>query len=207
LISPVVFIPIAEATGSIYEIGMWVLRKALRQIKEWQQETLSPLTISVNVSMIQLEHPNFAEDVCRVLQEEAVNSNALELEVTEGIALSSAPAVEENLKHLRLHKIKLAIDDFGTGYASFSYLRRFEVGKLKIDRLFLEGVPDQKRNTNLVNTIIAMAHTLNAEVTGEGIETPEQAAFLREAGCEFGQGFHIGRPMSEADFLMRLREN
>jgi diguanylate cyclase (GGDEF)-like protein len=207
LISPVAFIPIAEATGSIYEIGISVLRKSIRKIKEWQQETLTPLTISVNVSMIQLEHANFAEDVYRVLQEGGVNPSALELEVTEGIALSTAPAVEQNLKYLRLHKIKLAIDDFGTGYASFSYLRRFEVGKLKIDRIFLEGVPDQKRNTNLVNTIIAMAHTLNAEVTGEGIETPEQAAFLREAGCEFGQGFHIGKPMLEADFLVRLKAN
>ncbi|MET0357481.1 MAG: EAL domain-containing protein [Cellvibrio sp.] len=207
LISPVTFIPIAEATGSIYEIGLWVLRTALRQIKIWQQETQTPLTMSVNVSMIQLEHASFAEDVCRILTEESVNPDALELEVTEGIALSSAPAVEQNLTHLRFHKIKLAIDDFGTGYASFSYLRRFEVGKLKIDRMFLDGVPDQKRNTNLVNTIIAMAHTLNAQVTGEGIETPEQAAFLREAGCEFGQGFYIGRPMSEADFLLRLQAN
>lgn len=206
LIGPVTFIPLAEATGCIYHIGLWVLRVAVRQIKEWQRATLTPLTISVNVSMIQLERGGFAEDVSRILQQEDVSPNMLELEVTEGIALSSAPEVEQNLAHLRAQKIALAIDDFGTGYASFSYLRRFEMGKLKIDRMFLEGVPDKKRNTNLVRMIIAMAHTLNAEVTGEGIETPEQAAFLRESDCEFGQGYHIGRPLSVEDFSGQLNE-
>lgn len=206
LINPATFIPLAEATGCIYYIGLWVLQEAVRQMKEWQSATQNPLTVSVNVSMIQLEHRGFAEDVCRVLQEECVDANMLELEVTEGIALSSAPEVEVNLAHLRAHKIGLAIDDFGTGYASFSYLRRFEVGKLKIDRMFLEGVPGKKRSTNLVKMIIAMAHTLNAKVTGEGIETPEQATFLRDAGCEFGQGFHFGRPLSVANFAEQLNE-
>jgi EAL domain-containing protein (putative c-di-GMP-specific phosphodiesterase class I) len=111
-----------------------------------------------------------------------------------------------NLAYLRGSKIKLAIDDFGTGYASFSYLRRFEVGKLKIDRSFLEGVPDKKRSTNLVKMIIAMGHTLNAQVTGEGIETAQQAAFLREVGCEFGQGFHFARPLSVENFSKQLNE-
>ena len=111
-----------------------------------------------------------------------------------------------NLAYLRGSRIKLAIDDFGTGYASFSYLRRFEVGKLKIDRMFLEGVPDKKRSTNLVRMIIAMGHTLNAQVTGEGIETEEQATFLREAGCEFGQGFLFSRPLSVENFSKQLNE-
>jgi len=206
LISPVVFIPLAEASGSIYSIGLWVLRQAVRQIKAWQQMTEEPLTISVNVSMLQLEQRSFAEDVCRILQEENVPSVSLELEVTEGIALSSAPEVEMNLAYLRGSRIKLAIDDFGTGYASFSYLRRFEVGKLKIDRMFLEGVPDKKRSTNLVRMIIAMGHTLNAQVTGEGIETEAQATFLREAGCEFGQGFLFARPLSVENFSKQLNE-
>jgi diguanylate cyclase (GGDEF)-like protein len=206
LISPDVFIPLAEASGSIYSIGLWVLRQAVRQIKAWQQMTEELLTISVNVSMLQLEQRSFAEDVCRILQEENVPSVSLELEVTEGIALSSAPEVEMNLAYLRGSRIKLAIDDFGTGYASFSYLRRFEVGKLKIDRMFLEGVPDKKRSTNLVRMIIAMGHTLNAQVTGEGIETEEQATFLREAGCEFGQGFLFSRPLSVENFSKQLNE-
>ena len=206
LIGPDTFIPLAEATGYIYFIGLWVLREAVRQVKAWQEDTATPLTMSVNVSMIQLEHRGFAEDVCRVLLEEDVSVNRLELEVTEGIALSSAPEVEENLIHFRKHKIGLAIDDFGTGYASFSYLRRFEVGKLKIDRMFLDGVPDKKRSTNLVKMIIAMGHTLNAQVTGEGIETPEQATFLRQAGCEFGQGFLFSRPLTVDNFAKQLNE-
>lgn len=206
LINPVTFIPLAEATGCIYYIGLWVLREALRQICTWQNVTLNPLTVSVNVSMVQLEHRGFAEDVCRILQEEGVDASMLELEVTEGIALSSAAEVDLNLAHLRAHKIGLAIDDFGTGYASFSYLRRFEVGKLKIDRMFLDGVPDKRRSTNLVRMIIAMGHSLNAKVTGEGIETPQQAAFLRSAGCEFGQGYHFGRPLSVENFAKQLHQ-
>lgn len=206
LINPAVFIPLAEASGNIYSIGLWVLRQAVKQIKAWQELTEEPLTMSVNVSMLQLEQRSFAEDVCRILQEENVPSVSLELEVTEGIALSSAPEVEMNLAYLRGSRIKLAIDDFGTGYASFSYLRRFEVGKLKIDRMFLEGVPDKKRSTNLVKMIIAMGHTLNAQITGEGIETAEQAAFLREAGCEFGQGFLFARPLSVENFSKQLNE-
>ncbi|GGY83778.1 hypothetical protein GCM10011613_30850 [Cellvibrio zantedeschiae] len=206
LINPATFIPLAEATGSIYYIGLWVLKESLHQIKIWQAATNNKLTVSVNVSMIQLEHRGFAEDVSRILQEEEVDASMLELEVTEGIALSAAPEVEENLAHLRAQKIGLAIDDFGTGYASFSYLRRFEVGKLKIDRLFLEGVPDKRRSANLVKMIIAMAHTLNAKVTGEGIETPQQAAFLRSTGCEFGQGYHFGKPLAVADFTQQLNK-
>ncbi len=206
LIAPDTFIPLAEATGAIYFIGLWVLREAVRQIKVWQQQTATHLTISVNVSMIQLEHRGFAEDVSRVLLEEDVSVDMLELEVTEGIALSSAPEVEDNLTYFRRHKIALAIDDFGTGYASFSYLRRFEVGKLKVDRMFLDGVPDKKRSTNLVRMIIAMGHTLNAQVTGEGIETEEQATFLRKAGCEFGQGFLFGRPLSVENFSKQINQ-
>lgn len=206
LINPATFIPLAEATGCINYIGLWVLQEAVRQIKEWQSATQNSLTVSVNVSMVQLEHRGFAEDVCRILQEESVDASMLELEVTEGIALSSAPEVEVNLAYLRAHKIGLAIDDFGTGYASFSYLRRFEVGKLKIDRLFLDGVPDKRRSTNLVKMIIAMGHTLNAKVTGEGIETEAQATFLRKTGCEFGQGFLFGRPLSVENFSKQLNE-
>jgi diguanylate cyclase (GGDEF)-like protein len=204
LITPLSFIPLAEATGCIYHIGLWVLSEALRQNKVWQAHAKVPLTISVNVSMIQLEHGGFAEDVRRILAEEDVNGSMLELEVTESIALSSAPEVEQNLALLRSQKVKLAIDDFGTGYASFSYLRRFEVGKLKIDRMFLEGVPTKNRATNLVKMIITMGHTLNAEVTGEGIETASQAAFLRASGCEFGQGFYFGKPLSVADFSSQI---
>lgn len=206
LITPDEFIPLAEATGSIYLIGLWVLREAVQKLKIWQRRTSNNLVMSVNVSMIQLEHQSFAEEVCRILDEEGVNYDALELEVTESIALSSAPAVEENLAYFRRYKIALAIDDFGTGYASFSYLRRFEVGKLKIDRMFLEGVPDKRRNANLVKMIVAMGHTLNACLTGEGIETAKQAAFLRDIGCEFGQGFYFGRPLSAEDFLTQLNQ-
>jgi diguanylate cyclase (GGDEF)-like protein len=204
LIGPLVFIPLAETTGSIYYIGLWVLRQAVRQIKEWQQLTSDLLTVSVNVSMLQLEYMNFAEDVKQILQEENINPSALELEVTEGIALSSAPEVEGNIAQLRAMQVALAIDDFGTGYASFSYLRRFEVGKIKIDRIFLDEVPDKKRNANLVKMIIAMGHTLNAKVTGEGIENIAQAEFLKEAGCDFGQGYHYAKPLEAGAFIRLL---
>jgi EAL domain-containing protein (putative c-di-GMP-specific phosphodiesterase class I) len=203
-IPPSTFIPLAEATGCIYQIGLWVMRQALRQLKSWQISSRSSLTMSVNVSMLQLEQGSFAQDVCELLDEEDISPWSLELEVTESVALSAIPEVELNLARLRARGLSLAIDDFGTGYASFSYLRRFEVGKLKVDRMFLEGVPEKKRNANLVNMIIAMGHTLNARVTGEGIETLAQAEFLRAAGCEFGQGYFFGRPVPAEEFPLQL---
>jgi EAL domain-containing protein (putative c-di-GMP-specific phosphodiesterase class I) len=198
LISPADFIPMAEETGAIHAIGAWVLEEGIRHAANWRLRFLASFTISINVSLLQLEDPHFAESVTALLATHHLPGEALELEVTEGLALRNTPEIDNNLNKLRAQGIAIAIDDFGTGYASFSYLRRFPVEKLKIDKQFLDRVPDSEAGSNLVRMIVAMGHTLGASVTGEGIENIEQARFLAHHGCDYAQGYLISRPLAAA---------
>lgn len=195
LISPADFIPMAEETGAIHAIGAWVLEEGIRHAANWRLRFLESFTISINVSLLQLEDPHFAESVTALLATHHLPGEALELEVTEGLALRNTPEIDSNLHKLRAQGIAIAIDDFGTGYASFSYLRRFPVEKLKIDKLFLDRVPDSEAGSNLVRMIVSMGHTLGASVTGEGIENIEQARFLAHHGCDYAQGYLISKPL------------
>ncbi|SCK11046.1 EAL domain-containing protein [Vogesella sp. LIG4] len=195
LISPVDFIPLAEETGVIHALGEWVLQEGIRHAVQWREQYLSNFVISINVSLLQLEDPRFAEVVAVILATHHLPGEALELEVTEGLALRNTPAIDSNLQQLRAQGIAIAIDDFGTGYASFSYLRRFPVEKLKIDKQFLDLVPENESSSNLVRMIVAMGHTLGASVTGEGIENIQQARFLAQHGCDYAQGYLISRPL------------
>jgi diguanylate cyclase (GGDEF)-like protein len=194
-LSPGEFIPLAEETGLIVQLGDWALTTACTQAVQWRAAGHSQFTISVNVSLIQLDHERFCERVREVLEQSGLPANALELEVTETLALSHSSTIDRNVNALRALGVRLAIDDFGTGYASFSYLRRFPVEKLKIDREFLEFVPDNQQSANLVRMIVAMGHALGAQVTGEGVETERQLAFLAEIGCELAQGYYLSRPL------------
>ncbi len=196
LVSPADFIPMAEETGAIHAIGAWVLEEGIRHAASWRLRFLENFTISINVSLLQLEDPHFAESVTALLATHHMPGEALELEVTEGLALRNTPEIDNNLHKLRAQGIAIAIDDFGTGYASFSYLRRFPVEKLKIDKLFLDRVPDSEAGSNLVRMIVAMGHTLGASVTGEGIENIEQARFLAQHGCDYAQGYLISKPLA-----------
>ncbi|MGL6048065.1 MAG: EAL domain-containing protein [Vogesella sp.] len=196
LVSPADFIPMAEETGAIHAIGAWVLEEGIRHAASWRLRFLENFTISINVSLLQLEDPHFAESVTALLATHHMPGEALELEVTEGLALRNTPEIDNNLHKLRTQGIAIAIDDFGTGYASFSYLRRFPVEKLKIDKLFLDRVPDSEAGSNLVRMIVAMGHTLGASVTGEGIENIEQARFLAQHGCDYAQGYLISKPLA-----------
>jgi diguanylate cyclase (GGDEF)-like protein len=196
LVSPADFIPMAEETGAIHAIGAWVLEEGIRHAASWRLRFLENFTISINVSLLQLEDPHFAESVTALLATHHMPGEALELEVTEGLALRNTPEIDNNLHKLRAQGIAIAIDDFGTGYASFSYLRRFPVEKLKIDKLFLDRVPDSEAGSNLVRMIVAMGHTLGASVTGEGIENIEQARFLALHGCDYAQGYLISKPLA-----------
>lgn len=209
-LSPNEFIPLAEETGLIVELGDWALATACNQAVAWRSAGHAAFTISVNVSLIQLDNERFWERVREVLEQTGLPAHALELEVTETLALSHSSTIDRNVNALRGLGVRLAIDDFGTGYASFSYLRRFPVEKLKIDREFLEFVPDNQQSANLVRMIVAMGHALGAQVTGEGVETERQLTFLAEIGCELAQGFYLSRPLDTeamAAFLAKAGSN
>lgn len=199
-IAPDIFIPLAEEDETlICSIGAWVLDQACAQIADWRQRYTPTLSMAVNVSVKQMETSGFHQMVSDTLARHQLPPQAIELEVTESIALSNTCELEDNLHALQKQGIRLAIDDFGTGYASFSYLRRFPVARLKVDRQFFDQVPENPQRSNLVKTIVSMGHTLGAEVIGEGVEQAEQVAFLKQIGGDYAQGYFFSRPLSPAD--------
>ncbi|SME93494.1 bifunctional diguanylate cyclase/phosphodiesterase [Pseudogulbenkiania subflava] len=206
-ISPGEFIPLAEDSGVIVPLGEWALREACQQTAKWRQGGQPEFTISVNVSLLQLEDPHFADLVAGILATAHLPPSALELEVTETLALRQSGSIEDNIRRLKALGVSLAIDDFGTGYASFSYLRRFPAEKIKIDKQFLDQVPDNHQDAAIVRMIVAMGHSLGAMITGEGIENERQLAFLAEIGCDYAQGFHLSKPLEQHAMSRYLSHN
>jgi len=192
------FIPAAEHSGLITDIGGFVLDTACAQYAEWARAGIAPRMFSVNVSVQQLKDPNFVRMVQGALHQHGITPASLELELVES-ALADAE-VEEPLRAIAALGVKLALDDFGTGYSSLNYLRRYPVNTIKLDRSFLHEVPQNDSAGALVESVITMAHTLGKRVTAEGVETSEQLEFLRSHGCETAQGFYLARPMSAAAF-------
>jgi diguanylate cyclase (GGDEF)-like protein/PAS domain S-box-containing protein len=197
LVSPAEFIPIAEQSGLIVPIGEWALRSACAQSRAWQAQGFGPLRVAVNISARQFHQPNVKRTVDRILAATGLDPTCLELELTESLLQNTA--VETVLHALRTSGIKIAIDDFGTGYSSLSYLKRFSIDRLKIDRSFVQGVPEDADNAAIVKAIISMAHSLELEVTAEGVETVAQAEFLRSLGCDAMQGYLISKPLPPAE--------
>lgn len=197
LVSPARFIPIAESSGMIAEIGTWVLREAARIWSGWRGEGLVPLPIAVNLSAVQFQAPDFLHEVGRVLSEFDLPAGALEMELTEGTLMANTDAAVDILRQLVGKGIQIAIDDFGTGYSSLSYLRRFPVSKLKIDRSFILdlGRHGNEEAEAIASAVIAMAKSLKLRVIAEGVETPEQRDFLKDHGCDEVQGYLYARPM------------
>ncbi|WP_461481402.1 putative bifunctional diguanylate cyclase/phosphodiesterase [Porticoccus sp.] len=203
LISPERFIPLAEETGLIVPIGEWVFRTACRQAVAWHRASL-PLRVSVNVSPRQFHQDNLHEKILQILQETGAAPEWMEIEITETVLLSHETHIP--LKALTaLHKAGLGIslDDFGTGYSSLSYLKRFPINTLKIDQVLAREIPHNDSDAAIARAIIALGQQLNMKVIAEGIETDEQADFMRLAGCHELQGFLLGRPMS-ADRLTQI---
>jgi len=200
LVPPADFIPMAEETGLIVPIGEWVLRRACTVAQAWRTRTGWPLRMAVNLSAVQLDEADVPALVARVLNETGLPATALELEITESVVVRESLRAADILSQVRAQGVGVAIDDFGVGYSSFSYLRELPVDRFKLDRSFLSAIPQSQGDARLMAALIAMGHRLNVGIVAEGVETAEQAAFLVAHGCDEAQGFHLGRPMPEADF-------
>ncbi len=197
IVSPLEFIPIAEETGIIVPLGEWILRESCHQLRYWQSTNSSNqnLTMSVNLSCKQFMQSDLFERIFEIVRETKVEPNNLRLEITESYLMNDSDAAIAIMKKLRSLAIKLSIDDFGTGYSSLSYLHRLPINYLKIDRSFVSQMQSNAENFEIVRTIIMLAKNLNLKVIAEGIETPEQADFLRSLDCDYGQGFLYSKPV------------
>ncbi|WP_449418408.1 sensor domain-containing protein [Phormidium nigroviride] len=207
LVSPAEFIPLAEESSLIIPLGAWVLREAITQIMAWQQKFLAnpPLSISVNVSAVQLVQSCFIERIDLLLKETGINPLSLKLEITETAVMENARSVTNILEYLKDRGIHLSIDDFGTGYSSLSYLHTFPFDTLKIDRAFVSRMSVDPKNLEIIRTIIILAHNLGMDLVAEGIETREQLNQLQELKCEHGQGYLFSRPV-DSEAAERLLE-
>ncbi|WP_460929756.1 putative bifunctional diguanylate cyclase/phosphodiesterase [Shinella zoogloeoides] len=195
LVAPGDFIPLAEETGLIGPIGDWTLREACRQNKDWQDAGLPPIVVSVNVSARQFQEKDWVERVAAALSESGLEARYLELELTESMIMEDVQQAVGTMHRLEQLGVHLAIDDFGTGYSSLASLKRFPVGRLKIDRSFVQDLPDDGDDAAIARAVISLAHSLQLRVIAEGVETREQMDFLREAGCDEIQGFYLSRPI------------
>lgn len=197
LVSPADFIPLAEASGMILSIGEWVLDTAMARLRSWLDEGLPPFTMAVNISAIQFEHPRFVEQVSRLLSSHKIPPQLLELELTEAMAMQNPHVSEQRIRKLHAMSVRLSIDDFGTGHSSLSYLKRFKIDKLKIDREFIADMDHDPDDQAIVTAIIQMARRLSISVLAEGVETARQAELLKRLGCHQVQGYHFSRPLPE----------
>ncbi|AMW30669.1 EAL domain-containing response regulator [Arthrospira platensis] len=209
IISPAEFIPIAEDTGLIIPIGLWVLDQAVKQLNLWQKKGLitPQFRMSVNLSVKQFTQPYLIEEIDRILVKNNFQSSYLKLEITETAIVENPEAARQLLQQLTHRNIHLSLDDFGTGYSSLSYLHRFPVNTLKIDRSFITCIGTPNENLQIVDAIITLAHQLKINVVAEGIETAEQLAKLRSLGCDQGQGYYFSKPVESmmAEDLLKQR--
>jgi diguanylate cyclase (GGDEF)-like protein/PAS domain S-box-containing protein len=201
LVPPMEFIPLAEETGLIVEIGAWVLREACRQMKEWQDRLGQPgLEVGVNLSSRQFQAPGLVAEVAEVLRATGLSPRSLRLEVTESLLMDKHPNVAQTMTELRAMGVRIDLDDFGTGYSSLSYLHQFPIDTLKIDRSFIQRIGATDDAVEIVNTILALASSLDMEVVAEGVETQQQLDLLRQMHCSYAQGYHLSRPVAAPAF-------
>jgi diguanylate cyclase (GGDEF)-like protein/PAS domain S-box-containing protein len=204
-ISPLEFIPVAEANGLIVPIGQWVLRTACVEAARWQRQALD-LRVAVNLSPLQFKDPELLASVRRALEQTGLPPQRLELEITEGALMTESSQTLATLNALRDLGVSVSLDDFGTGYSSMSYLKRLPLSTLKIDRSFVEGLPHQEESMAIVRAILSLAKSLGFSVTAEGVETPEQARSLKHMSCDMVQGYLFSKPVT-ADDIVELMAN
>jgi EAL domain-containing protein (putative c-di-GMP-specific phosphodiesterase class I) len=206
VITPASFIPLAEETGLIIPLGDWVLRQACRQAQQWRHQGLGDITMAVNLSATQLRQNNFRDLLNSALGDAGLDPAFLELELTESMLMDPADACMRSLMHIKELGVALTIDDFGTGYSSLSYLHNFPLDRLKIAQDFMRDKPADSRHFTIIEAIIAMAQSLGLRVIAEGVETPEQLAFLRSLGCFEIQGYLFSRPI-DAEAVVAFCQN
>jgi EAL domain-containing protein (putative c-di-GMP-specific phosphodiesterase class I) len=197
LLMPDQFIPLAEETGMILDLGHWVLKNAVRQLRDWQRELdLDPnFNVRVNISTTELQDLDLIEHVRDILRETGVDAANLVVELTESMAVNGGDVDRYSLSGLRRLGVQLEIDDFGTGYSSISYLRKLPVNVVKIDRSLIDGLGGDEEQGNFVEAVLHLIHACGLKAVAEGIETAEQASELARLGCASGQGYYFGRPV------------
>jgi EAL domain-containing protein (putative c-di-GMP-specific phosphodiesterase class I) len=203
--APDFFIPVAEETGLIIPLGDKLLRIACRQFQRWQTSLGSRVMLSVNLSVRQLGAPGLVTAIRSAIDETGMNPTLLQLEITETGLMQNVEHAQQILHQLAQMGIRLSIDDFGTGYSSLSYLKTLPIHKLKIDRSFVRDVAVDSDDASIVTAIIGMAHNLGLKVISEGVETEEQMAFLKQNGCDEGQGFYFSRALDSGGMEAFLR--
>jgi EAL domain-containing protein (putative c-di-GMP-specific phosphodiesterase class I) len=207
LVSPADFIPLAEESGLILSIGEWVLRESCRQAREWQKNGIPFLRVAVNVSPVQFRQSNFLQAVHSALVDFDLMPQYLEIELTETTVMGNAEDSVQILEQLSRLGVVVSIDDFGTGYSSMSYLRKFPIDKLKIDRSFISELTTNAADASIVQAIISLAHSLRLKVVAEGVETAEQLQRLRELGCDQYQGFYRSAAIPAREVEQAIRAN
>jgi diguanylate cyclase len=207
IVSPADFIPLSEECGLIGTIGEWVIREACRQARAWQDDGMPPLRVSVNLSASQFRESGLVDSIRRALDDAGLQARYLEVELTESAVMSDPEQSIAILEQLSTMGVLVSVDDFGTGYSSMSYLRRFPIDKLKIDRVFIDEIVSRPEDASIVRAIVSLAHSLHLKVVAEGVETPAQLEFLKATGCDEYQGYHFSRPLPASDFERLIRES
>ncbi len=205
-VSPGLFIPVAEDSGLIVELGNWVLQRVCAQIAEWRERGLPVVPVAVNLSGIQLSQAGLADAVETQLSAHGLTPDMIEFEITETVLMQSTQRAMENLRQLDDLGVHISLDDFGTGYSSLAYLSRFPVRRLKVDMAFVQGIGRNRNDEAIVKAVVGLAHNLNIRAVAEGVETPEQIDFLRAQLCDEVQGYLLSRPLLEADFVAFLKD-
>jgi EAL domain-containing protein (putative c-di-GMP-specific phosphodiesterase class I) len=206
IVWPDQLIPIAEETGLIGPIGAWVLQTACQDARAWHEQGATSLKVTVNISAQQFAEGDLVKDISDALAESGLAPELLELEVKESLVMADDPAAAATLADARDLGIRLSIDDFGTGYSAINHLKRFPFDALKVDRSFIRGLEDNTEDQAVTTAIIAMAHSLEILVIGEGVETAEELKFLLGEGCDQVQGFYFSEPLPHEDFTEMLQE-
>jgi predicted signal transduction protein with EAL and GGDEF domain len=196
LVSPDDFIPIAEECGLMVPIGRWVLAQACHQAQAWQDMGLPAVQIAVNVSAVELHERDFLKHIGVILAETGLDPHLLELELTETFLMQDSTSTSVALHNIKRLGVNLALDDFGTGYSSLNHLKRFPIDTLKIDRSFVRSITTDTGDASIVDAVISMGKSLHMNVVAEGVETPQQLAFLQDHDCPFGQGYYFSQPLT-----------
>jgi diguanylate cyclase (GGDEF)-like protein len=204
LINPMTFIPLAEETGLIMPIGEWTIKEACRANKAWQQMGYDPIAVAVNISPKQFRHQDVAQVIADALRETNLSPKYLEIEITETAVMDNADIAINRLRSIHDMGVRIAVDDFGTGYSSISYLKKFPVSVLKIDKQFIKGLPHNQNDTAITSAVIALGHNLGLEIVAEGVETVEQMQYLSEHHCDFVQGYFFSRPLPERKIVLQF---